>query len=91
MEDILQKIQEDLRLDVEVTLIRLLPNGKQMHSVVRRPDFSTDVDFYMIILDASENDEENSDGDNVTKPIVNPTVPFEQPSCMNQSVFTSEE
>lgn len=63
MEDTLVKIQNDLGLNVEVTdLVRLLPpSGKQKHSVVRKPEFLTDVDFYLAILDGISDGEESDD------------------------------
>jgi hypothetical protein len=70
MEDILFKIQQDLGLAEEVTnLVRLLPNGKQMHSVVRKPEFITDMDFYMAILEGDEGQEEESSVDSQETPV----------------------
>ena len=67
MEDVLFKIKEDLGLprSVEIkSLVRLLPNGKQMHAVIRKPSYLSDVDFY---LARCESDDESSDEESVVE------------------------
>ncbi|KAL3911381.1 MAG: hypothetical protein SGARI_001673 [Bacillariaceae sp.] len=64
MEEVLSKIQEDLNLDDDAdtfSLIRLMPNGKKMHSMVRKPSLLTDTDYYLVKLNNEDSDEESSD------------------------------
>jgi hypothetical protein len=64
MEDVLFKIQEDLGLPrgMEIKrLVRLMPNGKKMHSMVQKPFYLSDVDFYLARLEDDESEVESSD------------------------------
>ncbi|KAL3905304.1 MAG: hypothetical protein SGILL_009731 [Bacillariaceae sp.] len=63
MEEVLFQIQEDLGFPrgMEIkSLVRLLPNGKQMHAVIRKPSYLSDVDYYLARLE-DESEEESSD------------------------------
>jgi hypothetical protein len=65
MDDVRSKIQLDLGLDILVTgLVRLMPDGKQKHSIVRNPEFLTEVDFYLAVLDTSKHQEEGEESSN---------------------------